>query len=118
MEGGFMEPTLVEKFRWRMAKWLWAPPGEMPISDTQYAPWFKLEGQPIRRAQGMPVKNKRWHMVKRSRGAKQEAPQKIDEFYHRGSYSRHETSARHTPKAVMPFRGKGSKVERRGKKRK
>ncbi len=105
-----MEPTLVEKFRWRMAKWLWAPPGEMPASDPEYAEWIKPEGS--------PVKNKRWNMVKRSRGAKQEAPKRIDEFYHRGSYSRHEVSARHAPKAVLPFRGKGSKVERRGKKRK
>ena len=37
----------------------------------------------------------------------------IEEFYHRGSYSRHETRARHTPKAALGFRGKGSKVERR-----
>lgn len=105
-----MEPTLVEKFRWRMAKWLWAPPGEMPVSDPQYAEWIKPEGQ--------PVKNKRWHMVKKSRGAKAEPPKHIDEFYHRGAYSQHEVSARHTPKAVMTFRGKGTKVERRAKKRK
>lgn len=94
-----MEPTLVEKFRWRMAKWLWAPPGEMPVSDPQYAEWIKPEGQ--------PVKNKRWHMAKRSRGAKEETPKHVDEFYHRGSYSQHEISARHTPKAVMSFRGGG-----------
>ncbi len=104
-----MERTLMDKFRWRMAKWLWAPPGEMLVTDPEYAEWIKPQGQ--------PVKNKRWHMGRRSRGSKAAAPQPINEFFHRGAYERHEISARHTPKAVMRFRGKGSKVERRGGKR-
>jgi hypothetical protein len=37
----------------------------------------------------------------------------IEEFFHRGAYSRHEVNAWHTPKAALAFRGKGSKVERR-----
>ena len=102
-----METALLEKFKWRMAKWLWAPPGQMPDPDPAYVEWIKPAGK--------PVKNKRWPMARKSRGAKQEAPKQINEFYHRGSYERHEISARHTPKAVLGFRGKGSKVERRGK---
>lgn len=104
-----MEPGLVEKFKWRMAKWLWAPPGEMPLSDPDYAEWIKPAGQAI--------KNKRWPMERKSRGAKAQAPLHIDEFYHRGAYEKHEVRARHPKKAVLPFRGKGSKVERRSKKR-
>ncbi|HUO57854.1 MAG TPA: hypothetical protein VMV05_06720 [bacterium] len=104
-----MDQSLMEKFKWRMAKWLWAPPGEMPASEPEYAEWIKPTGT--------PVKNKRWHMERVSRGAKGEAPQSIHEFYHRGAYERHEIAARHTPKAAMRFRGKGSKIERRTGKR-
>jgi len=104
-----MDPSLLNKFRWRMAKWLWTPPGEMPLSDPEYAEWIKPEGQ--------TVKNKRWHMGRKSKGAKAAVKPAIPEFYHRGAYERHETRARHTPKAAMSFRGKGSKVERRGKAR-
>ena len=105
-----MDQSLMEKFKWRMAKWLWAPPGEMPVSDLEYTEWMKPEG--------VPAKNKRWHMERASRGAKGEVPPPIHEFYHRGAYERHEIAARHTPKAAMKFRGKGAKVERRqGKKR-
>lgn len=104
-----MERTLMDKFKWRMAKWLWAPPGEMPVTDPEYAEWINPQGE--------PVKNKRWSMGRKSRGAKATAPRRIDEFYHRGSYERHETAARHTPKAALRFRGKGSKIERRSGKR-
>ena len=47
------------------------------------------------------------------RGAKAAAPKRIDEFYHRGSYERHEPRDRKASKAVMRFRGKGIKVARR-----
>lgn len=49
------------------------------------------------------------------RGAKAEAPKRIDEFYHRGSYERHEAHDRKGHKAVMRFRGKGTKVARKTK---
>ena len=51
------------------------------------------------------------------RGAKSPVKKRIDEFYHRGSYENHEVREHHTPKAVMTFRGKGFKVERRTGKR-
>jgi len=105
-----METRLMDKFKWRMAKWLWAPPGDMPVSDPEYTEWMKPSGK--------PVKNKQWHLYRVSRGAKTATSKPIEEFYHRGSYEHHESHERHTPKAVMAFRGKGSKVERRQKKRK
>jgi hypothetical protein len=92
-----------------VTKWLWTEPKDMPVSDPKNAKWIK--------PQGRPVKNKTWRKDRKGRGAKEEAPKHIEEFYHRGSYERHEASERHTPKAVMTFRGKGSKVERRSKKR-
>ena len=104
-----MERTLMDKFKWRMAKWLWAPPGEMPVTDPEYAEWIKTQGQ--------PVKNKRWPMGRKSRGVKAAPPRRIDEFFHRGAYERHDISARHTPKAALRFRGKGFKIERRSAKR-
>ena len=104
-----MKPSLVEKFRWRMAQWLWTAPGEMPLSDPEYAEWIK--------PQGAPVKNKRWHMGRKSKGSKVQVTAPIHEFYHRGSYERHEVRARHEPKATMSFRRKGAKVERRRKSR-
>lgn len=100
-----MEPKLTEKLKWRVGKWLAAPPGEMPPSDPKAAEWFEPEGK--------PVKNKRWPMGRKSRGAKPAAPKKIDEFYHRGGYSRHEQRDRHRPKAAMTYRRKGAKIERR-----
>lgn len=100
-----MKTELLEKFKWRMAKWLWAPPGEMPVSDKKYAEWIKPEGK--------PVKNKRQRQPLAGRGTPPGGTRPIDEFYHRGAYSQHEPRARHTPKAAMPFRGKGAKVERR-----
>ncbi|HVZ81548.1 MAG TPA: hypothetical protein VHE12_12235 [bacterium] len=100
---------ILSDMKWRMAKWLWTAPDDMPLSDPEYAEWIKPPGQ--------PVKNKTWRVYKTGRGAKAASPKRIDEFHHRGSYERHEISERHTPKAVMTFRGKGSKVERRGKKR-
>ena len=104
-----MARGFIDKFRWRMAKWLWAPPGEMPEPDPKNAAWIKPEGR--------PVKNKRWHMGRKNRGAKGAKAPKINEFYHRGGYERHEIRDRHTPKAAMRFRGKGSKIERRKKAR-
>jgi hypothetical protein len=100
-----MKTELMEKFKWRMAKWLWAPLGEMPASDPAYAEWIK--------PQGRPVKNKRWHLQRAGRGNPAGGTKPIEEFFHRGSYSRHEVKARAPKKAVMKFRGKGSKVERR-----
>ncbi len=100
-----METELMEKFKWRMAKWLWAPPGEMPVSDKKYAEWIKPEGK--------PVKNKRKRQPTTGRGTPRGGVKPIEEFYHRGPYSRHEVRTRHTPKAVLPYRGKGAKIERR-----
>lgn len=56
-------------------------------------------------------------MGRKGRGSKREAPKRIDEFYHRGAYERHEVSARPAKKAILQFRGKGFKTERRRKKR-
>ena len=100
-----METNLLEKFRWRMAKWLWAPPGPMPLSDSEYAEWMKPAGR--------PVKNKTWHRDQTGRGSKREPAKRIDPLPFRGNRTHHEVTQAHTPKAVMEFRGKGSKVERR-----
>jgi len=100
-----MKSQLMEKLKWRMAKWLWAPPGEMPVSDPENAKWIKPEGK--------PVKNKKQRVPQAGRGNPKGETKPIEEFYHRGAYSRHEIRARHTPKAVLSFRGKGSKIERR-----
>ena len=105
-----MERSLVDKLKWRVGKWFWTPPGEMPITDPEYVEWFEPQG-------GRPVKNKRWPMGRKSRGAKAETKAPIHEFYHRGSYERHEVRVRRAPKARMTFRGKGAKVERRRKSR-
>jgi len=64
----------MDRFRWRMAEWLWAPP-----------------------SQAGPV----------------ESPKRIDQLYFRGSRSRQEVPAKSPHKAVLPFRGKGAKRERR-----
>jgi hypothetical protein len=56
--------------------------------------------------------------VESGRGSKAKPHKRIDRLYYRGSRLRHEAAPRHARKAVMTFRGKGSKVERRQKKRK
>jgi len=105
-----METSVMDKFRWRMAKWLWAPPGEMPLSDPEYAEWMKPAGR--------PVKNKTWHHYQDGRGSKIEPAKRIDKLYLRGGLTHHEVTTHHKHKAVMEFRGKGSKVERRSRKSK
>ncbi|GEM_PF-3096627 len=100
-----MDTSSLEKLRWRMAKWLWAPPGGMPLSDPEYAEWMKPAGR--------PVKNKTWHHYKDGRGSKMEPVKRIDQLHLRGGLTHHEVTRAHTPKAVMEFRGKGFKVERR-----
>jgi hypothetical protein len=42
-----------------------------------------------------------------------EKPKRIDKLNYRGSRTHHEVEARHPHKAVLPFRGKGAKTERR-----
>ncbi len=100
-----MNTNALKKLKSLIARSLWTPAQELPQADAEYAEWIKPSGR--------PVKNKTWRLYKDGRGAKPKALKRIDEFYHRGSYSRHEIAARHKPKAVMAFRGKGSKVERR-----
>lgn len=100
-----MERTFIDKLKWRVGKWFWTPPGEMPPPDPKDAEWIRPKGK--------PVKNKRWRKALRGKGAPAPQIRPIDEFYHRGGYERHEARSRHDPKAVMGFRGKGAKVERR-----
>ncbi len=100
-----MKIELMDKFKWRMAKWLWAPPGDMPVSDKKYADWIKPAGK--------PVKNKRQRQPLTGRGNPPGGTKPIEEFYHRGAYSQHEVRAHHMPKVALPYRGKGAKIERR-----
>ena len=60
------------------------------------------------------MKTKLMNKIQRTgRGTPAGGTKPVEEFYHRGAFSRHEVRARHTPKAALAFRGKGSKVERR-----
>jgi hypothetical protein len=54
----------------------------------------------------------------KGRGAKAQPRKPIREFYHRGAYSRHELREKARNKGVLPYRGKGYKVERRSRRRK
>lgn len=105
--------TILDKLAWRMANWLCAPPAGMPLAEEAYAEWVKPGGS--------PVKHKRWKKPLFSRGAHGgplgPPPKAIPEFYHRGAYERHEISTHAPKKAVLGFRGKGAKTERRRRKR-
>ncbi|HJT23474.1 MAG TPA: hypothetical protein VJ873_02805 [bacterium] len=101
--------TILDKFARRMVDWLWAPPPDMPLLDVQYTEWVKPEG--------VPVKQKRWKKASKGRGSKGAVPKSPREFFHRGSYERREARVRGPRKAILRFRGKGSKVERRSRKR-
>jgi hypothetical protein len=102
-----MGNSVVRNFEWRMAKWLWVPPGDMPFSDKKYAQWINLAGKPV-------IVQVRKLSPPRKKASKK-GTKLIEEFYHRGAYSRREVRTRHPRKASLPFRGKGSKVERRSK---
>lgn len=107
-----MEINLLDDFKlslWKIAKWLGGAPGDVPEEDPRYADWIKPKEK--------PVQIERRLSCEKCPGDHEKRLKPIDEFYHRGAYSRHDISARHTPKAVMSFRGKGSKVERRSKRR-
>lgn len=101
--------TILSDIKWKMTKWLWSGPEDMPLSDPEYAEWIK--------PQGIALRDRRSRLYRSGRGDKAAAPKHIDEFHHRGSYERREPRAHRTPKATMSFRGKGSKVERRSRKR-
>lgn len=108
--GGGAVQKIIERFKWRMAKWFWAPPVGMPLAEREYEEWIKpQEGDPLERS------------VRRGpragKGGPKKALKNIPEFYHRGSYERREPRLRHRRKAVLRFRGKGMKVERRRGKR-
>ncbi len=95
----------IEKFKWRVGKWFWTPPGELPVADKKDAAWI-IPG-------GKPVKNKTRRFSKAQKGTPPAGTKAIEEFHHRGSYSNREPHGPHATKAVMGFRGKGAKVERR-----
>lgn len=64
------------------------------------------------------MKNKSIGQARTGKGKKPQPKKPIREFYHRGSYSRHEIRERVRKKGILPYRGKGHKVERRSKRRK
>lgn len=101
--------TTLDRFARRMVGWLWAPPQGMPYSELEYGDWIKPEGR--------PVKHKTWKQPVEGRGSSEPIPRHIDEFYHRGAYEQHEIRTHSPKKAVLRFRGKGSKIERRHGKR-
>ena len=104
--------NILDGLAWRMANWLWSPPSSVPLEEEAVA-WARPESRPL--------KHKRWKKPLLGRGAHGgplgPAPKAIPEFYHRGAYERHEIPTRGSKKAVLGFRRKGAKIERRGKKR-
>jgi len=78
------------------------PPSGMPFSEEEYAAWIRPEGGPL--------KHRRWKRPVLGKGSPKTVPKHVDEFFHRGAFERHEVRARHTHKAVLPFRGKGFKT--------
>ncbi len=101
--------TLLDSVARRMVEWLWAPPKGMPMEEEDYAQWIKPEGKPL--------SHRRWKRPLAGRGSRGPIPRRIDEFYHRGAYERHEIHTRPAKKGGLRFRGKGAKVERRHGKR-
>ncbi len=101
---------IIERFKWRMAKWFWAPPVDMPLAEKEYEEWIKPQ-------EGESLESPNRHGSMTGEGRRKKALKSIPKFYHRGSYEQREPRLRHRRKAVLRFRGKGMKVERRRRKR-
>lgn len=102
-----MERDYLTQLRWEMAQWYWVPPWDVTLE----APDEKAVVTPILiKAKGTA-----------SKGTKKKGPasilRAIQKLYYRGSRTHHEVMGSHRRKAVLPFRGKGYKIERRNKKR-
>jgi len=93
----------------RVVEWLWTPPKGVPIEAMETSEWAPAEAEPL------PFKRLRRPIT--GRGSRAPIPRRINEFYHRGAYERHEVHTRRAKKAGLRFRGKGAKVERRHHKR-
>ncbi len=102
-----MERDYLTQLRWELAQWYWVPPWDVNLST------------PDERTLVTPTLIKA--KLTKGKGSKPKGPgavlRVIQKLYYRGSRTHHEIMGAHQRKAVLPFRGKGHKVERRSKKR-
>ncbi len=103
-----METKLTAKLRWAMSQWFWVPPWRLPLSEPREIHLEEPVKTTVQKREG-----RRWDVLKASTRVKE-----IQELHHRGSQVHRDSGGPHQRKAVLPFRSKGYKVERRSKKRK
>jgi hypothetical protein len=105
-----MKEKFSDKVKKKALEWINDPIGDIPSLDPPPETHLKAPAETFELLRPEPKR-------KGSRGGKQEIPPHMEEFHHRGGAGQREYHARKGRKISIPFRGKGSKIERRGKKR-
>ena len=103
-----MKNKALENLKWKIAEGFGiAPPlpGDILPSEPDLIDWLK--------PRGITVKNKLRRKPLKGRGSRKAPPKRVDKLYYRGSRSHHQINTHSAPKAYMPYRGKGAKIERR-----
>ncbi|HET9869731.1 MAG TPA: hypothetical protein VFR02_04425 [bacterium] len=97
--------TFWDKLKWRVGKWIWAPPGEMPVTDPKDTRWV---APPALLPEGrLPGR------ARRGRGDRRPFQPPIRPIPERGGALKREPHPRAEHKAPMRFKGKGTKTARR-----